>query len=241
MGFDFLNGKVVVALEKVGEGRFGKIYRAELSDSSVVAIKSTPPPHNTNDAKEGSLKEVSCSLMNEIEILKHITPHPNVMRYFTHFVSQIDSRTCIVSEYSNLGDLKCYMLRNEDTSKSIKFIMNVMIQLFEGLAHIHSLGIIHRDIKPSNLLVCDDDTAPGKLRIKICDFGIACASFIEGSANTVTGTIGYMVPELLNCQGYDNAVDIYAAGVVCYVLHTGKLPHERTACMKTALKFLCQR
>lgn len=98
-----------------------------------------------------------------------------------------------------------------------------MFQLFETLEYIHSQGICHRDIKPDNILF---NKETGK--IKVIDFGISKKIKNRGhkvDMLTITGTLYYRAPEMFR-GGYDERVDLWAAGITLYKLVTGKTPFE---------------
>lgn len=97
----------------------------------------------------------------------------------------------------------------------------VMRQLFSSIDYIHSKGIVHRDLKPENLLLEDDDN---DTKIKMTDFGLSKIYSQEFMMSTACGTPGYVAPEILNCAGYDPAVDMWSAGVIMYILLCGYPP-----------------
>lgn len=93
-----------------------------------------------------------------------------------------------------------------------------------AVAELHAAGVVHRDIKPSNLLVQPVDGDPG--RVLVADLGSA-KRLAEASGITVTtGTPSYMAPEQALGRTIDERCDVYALGVVTYVLLTGRLPFD---------------
>lgn len=104
-------------------------------------------------------------------------------------------------------------------------VRNIMYQLLSTLSYIHSKHICHRDIKPENILY-DQSTK----KIKIIDFGISKKIFQRGSKKemlTITGTLFYRAPEMFDGGGYDEKVDVWAAGITLYqMLSKGKTPFE---------------
>ena len=79
---------------------------------------------------------------------------------------------------------------------------------------------MHRDIKPENLLLASKDLDLSSL--KISDFGLARFVKAEQFAQTQCGTPGYVAPEILEDIGYNESSDIFSAGVILYVLLTGR-------------------
>jgi serine/threonine-protein kinase len=100
-------------------------------------------------------------------------------------------------------------------------------QLAAALEVAHRRGIVHRDLKPDNIYVVPDPISPCGDRIKLLDFGIAkfrASSCVTGPG-IVLGTPAYMAPEQARgLRNLDGRADIYALGVVMYVMATGALP-----------------
>jgi len=87
----------------------------------------------------------------------------------------------------------------------------------ETIAHLHLQGVVHGDIKPSNLLL--DRTGV----LYVTDFGLACRA--GASPKFIAGTPAYMAPEMFDGR-LDPRTDVYAIGVMCYELLTGRLPFD---------------
>ena len=101
----------------------------------------------------------------------------------------------------------------------------MMYDLTSALAYLHSRNICHRDIKPENLLVCDYSPVGRNAKtIKLADFGLAVELPAGGLLFDVCGTPNYVAPEILCETGYDHKVDVWAAGVIAYVLLCGFPP-----------------
>jgi serine/threonine protein kinase len=86
---------------------------------------------------------------------------------------------------------------------------------------MHSKGMMHRDIKPENLILKDNQN---DWDIKIADFGLATAINCGELIFKRCGTPGYVAPEILADEKYDEKVDIFSAGVILYILLTGGSP-----------------
>lgn len=92
--------------------------------------------------------------------------------------------------------------------------------LASALSYLHQRRIVHRDIKPENLLVDVDEA--GNRVLKLADFGLA--QEVTESLYMVCGTPTYVAPEILAESGYGLKVDIWAAGVILYILLCGFPP-----------------
>jgi tetratricopeptide (TPR) repeat protein len=105
--------------------------------------------------------------------------------------------------------------------------LGIAIQLIEGLAVLHALGIVHRDIKPGNILLAPDGA------VKLSDFGLARR--LDGEETRVTrtegivGTLAYLSPEQALGKEALPASDLYAAGLVLFEMLAGRLPNEATS------------
>ena len=97
-----------------------------------------------------------------------------------------------------------------------------MAQVLSGLAYMHTRNISHRDMKPENIIY-----NPKTGRIKIIDFGFACIS--KDKLRVFCGTPSYMSPEIVAKRDYSGPLaDIWACGVILYVLLTGTVPFKAT-------------
>lgn len=95
-------------------------------------------------------------------------------------------------------------------------------QILESVNHCHSNGVVHRDLKPENLLLASK--AKGAA-VKLADFGLAIE--VQGDQQAwfgFAGTPGYLSPEVLKKEPYGKAVDIWACGVILYILLVGYPP-----------------
>jgi hypothetical protein len=123
--------------------------------------------------------------------------------------------------------------------------LRLMIEVCQAVQHAHYQGVVHRDLKPANILV---DTSG---RPKVLDFGVALFTDTDRLQHTVQtavgqliGTIQYMSPE--QAEGdpaqIDRRSDVYALGVICYELLTGKVPHDvKGKPVLAAARILCEQ
>lgn len=116
--------------------------------------------------------------------------------------------------------------------------------MLRGLEHIHACGIVHRDVKSENYLLPEGPFLWKEQTVKLCDFGLSievpqpkrpsegtdCTSLASSAGITgVCGTAMYMAPEMLRGETYAMAVDIWAVGVLAYLMLFGEFPYESNA------------
>lgn len=126
----------------------------------------------------------------------------------------------IVLEYIEGGELFEYVARCGRFSPEVSRTYFQM--LIDALHYMHSKGISHRDIKPENILLDRD------FNLKVTDFGFS-TYLSRGQLHTKLGTEGYMAPEIRN-RDYDGRdVDLFAAGIILFILYSGNPPFEKAA------------
>lgn len=154
---------------------------------------------------------------NELQVLEE-TIHPYITRVFELME---DSRCYyIVMELITGGNL--FEKIRQMQSFSEQQCAGIIHQLCLALNYMHGLGIMHRDLKPENLMceTFDED----QIIIKLTDFGFATHFDPDQPQTLSLGSPLYMAPELTQEKSYDNKVDVWAVGVILYVLMTGSAP-----------------
>ncbi|XP_063191830.1 serine/threonine-protein kinase DCLK2 isoform X2 [Chroicocephalus ridibundus] len=152
---------------------------------------------------------------NEVSILRQVK-HPNIIM----LIEEMDTPTelFLVMELVKGGDL--FDAITSSTKYTERDGSAMVYNLASALKYLHGLNIVHRDIKPENLLVCE--YPDGTKSLKLGDFGLA--TVVEGPLYTVCGTPTYVAPEIIAETGYGLKVDIWAAGVITYILLCGFPP-----------------
>ena len=101
----------------------------------------------------------------------------------------------------------------------------MLAQVLRGLNYMHKKNIVHRDIKPENILMESKDSS--NLNLKITDFGFAkCYDPEEGGMKEKLGSPLYMAPEIIKDKPYDIGVDIWALGILAYIMLSGRPPFK---------------
>ncbi|KAM8897786.1 serine/threonine-protein kinase DCLK1a isoform 2-T2 [Spinachia spinachia] len=154
-------------------------------------------------------------IQNEVAILRRVK-HPNIVL----LIEEVDtySELYLVMELVKGGDLfDAITSANRYTERDAS---GMLYNLANAIKYLHCLNIVHRDIKPENLLVYEH--ADGSKSLKLGDFGLA--TVVDGPLYTVCGTPTYVAPEIISETGYGLKVDIWAAGVITYILLCGFPP-----------------
>jgi len=193
----------------LGRGHFAVVRRGICKKTGEsVAVKHI----------DKSMVERDETLENEIKIMS-VTKHPRIVELRGIYDSP--DTLFIVMDLLEGGELYDEIIRREVfTEKEASYVLK---QLLEALAYLHDKGFVHRDLKLENLLLCSKNT----LDIKVADFGLSRHINPGSRANTACGTPFYVAPDILladNSFGYGPEVDMWAVGVILYILLSGRLP-----------------
>jgi serine/threonine protein kinase/Tol biopolymer transport system component len=198
-------------LEKLGEGGMGEVFKAQDTKlDRFVALKFLPSQLTASE-------EVKTRFIQEAKAASAMN-HPNICTIYS--IEEYNNQLFISMEF-----VEGKTLKDKKDSLSKKQILEVGIQVAEGLAAAHEKGIVHRDIKPENIMVRKDGI------VQIMDFGLA-KLYTSGNvsrltkAGTAVGTMGYMSPEQVQGLDVDHRTDIFSLGVVLYEMLTGESPFK---------------
>lgn len=199
-------------IDKLGEGTYGVVYKAECKESgSIVALKRI----RLDNEEQG----IPCTAVREISLLRELR-HPNVVRLLD--ILHTERKLTLVFEYLE-SDLKRYLeteASGPDAAERTRLHLAPIFlrQLLQGLAYCHAQLVLHRDLKPQNILV----SRRGEL--KIADFGLARTfSAPVRSYSSEVVTLWYRSPDvLLGNRFYSTNIDIWSVGCIFAEMVTGK-------------------
>eukprot|EP00928_Gymnodinium_smaydae_P094494 TRINITY_DN7944_c0_g2_i1.p1 TRINITY_DN7944_c0_g2~~TRINITY_DN7944_c0_g2_i1.p1 ORF type:complete len:296 (+),score=49.62 TRINITY_DN7944_c0_g2_i1:51-938(+) len=192
-------------LEKVGEGTYGVVYKAQDAKGEIYALKTI-----RLDAEDEGIPSTA---IREICLLKELQ-HPNIVRLCE--VIHTERKLTLVFEYLE-QDLK-KVLDQVDGGLEPSKCQSFLFQLLRGIAHCHQNRVLHRDLKPQNLLI----NTGGAL--KLADFGLARAFGIPVRSYThEVVTLWYRAPDvLMGSRKYSTPVDIWSVGCIFAEMVNGR-------------------
>lgn len=207
-------------VSSLGRGGFGAVYKAkQLQFDRLVAIKIL-------DGDELQSPEGLARFEREAKAINALR-HKNIVSLYSfgtwqrapYMVMELIEGTALNDLLASAGKL------------APARALNIIKQVFEGLASAHAAGVVHRDLKPANIMVLGAGTQ--NEQVKIIDFGLAKLMpgyGVPGQKLTETGyalgTCYYMAPEQAVGGQVDERADIYAAGCIFYELLAGRRPFE---------------
>ncbi|TMW55791.1 hypothetical protein Poli38472_010673 [Pythium oligandrum] len=195
-------------LERLGEGSYGKVYKALYRpNADVVALKIVP--------SDGDDDRDFQQLTKEIHILEKCQS-PFIVQYYGSFL--YESHLWISMEFcaaGSLADLLALRRRCLNEAQVAAVCANVAL----GLAYLHANHSIHRDIKAGNILLASSGIA------KLADFGVSAQlTTTINKRKTVIGTPFWMAPEVIQESQYDGKADIWSLGITAIELAEGEPP-----------------
>ena len=210
-------------IKTLGEGGMANVYLAHdtiLDRSVAVKVLRGDLASDEKFVRRFQREALSASSLS----------HPNIVEMYD--VGEDDGQYYIVMEYVDGKTLK--QVLKQRGHLSVSEVVDIMLQVTDGMAHAHDAYIIHRDIKPQNIMILPNGM------IKITDFGVATAlnSTQLTQTNSVMGTVHYLPPEQASGKGSTIRSDIYSMGIMMYELLTGLVPYKGDSAVEIALKHL---
>ena len=209
----------------LGEGGMGAVYEAKQEPlGRRVALKVL-------HAEFAEDADATTRFFNEAKILSRLE-HLSIVQV-SDFGQTPEGITYLVMEFLRGESLASKLDKLTARGENLSVIAGLQLawQVADVLAVAHAQGIVHRDLKPDNLMLVEDALAPGGLRVKILDFGIAKLTdpkqrgLTKTDTQTVMGTPMYMSPEqCAGAGGVDDRTDVYSLGCVLYQALAGRPP-----------------
>jgi predicted Ser/Thr protein kinase len=216
-------------LAALGAGGMGEVYRAR----------------DTRLLREAALKVLPAEVASDPSRLKRFEKearaasalnHPNIVTIYD--IGTSDSISWIAMERVEGKTLREVL---SSGPLAVKRLLQIAVQVADGLARAHEAGIVHRDLKPENVMVTRDGL------VKILDFGLAkltqatsssdeasqLATETGTSPGVVLGTVGYMSPEQAAGQSVDFPSDQFSFGAILYEMATGERAFQKGTAVDT--------
>lgn len=196
--------------EQLGWGQFGVIRAcSDKFTGEVLACKSI--------AKDRLVTvDDVCSVKLEIEIMTRLSAHPNVVSLKA--VYEEENYVHLLMELCAGGELFHWLEKQGRFSEHNARV--IFKHLMEVVKFCHENGVVHRDLKPENILLA---TTSSSSPIKLADFGLATYCRPGQKLHGTVGSPFYIAPEVLS-GGYNQAADVWSAGVILYILLSGMPP-----------------
>ncbi|XP_071038443.1 twitchin-like [Parasteatoda tepidariorum] len=194
-------------LEEIGIGAFGVVHRCrERSTGHVFAAKFIPVSH----AVEKVMVKREIDIMNQLH-------HPKLIRL--HDAFEEEDEMILIYEFMSGGEL-FERITSDGYTMSEAEVIHYMRQICEAVKHMHEKNIIHLDLKPENIM-CQ---MKNSTEIKVIDFGLATKFDPNEMVKISTGTAEFAAPEIVEREPVGFYTDMWAVGVLAYVLLSGLSP-----------------
>lgn len=209
-------------LRILGRGGFGITFLAKdavLPGNPLCVIKQLCPKVTNSKSWERTCLRFEL----EAKTLGKLGSHSQIPMLLDYF--KVNGEFYLVQEYIPGSTLEQHVRRTGIKSEAA--VKQFLLEILSVLQYVHKNHVIHRDIKPQNLLRCEDDG-----RLVLIDFGAMKEKLVHASNTSMNqtntnfiGTMGFAPPEQFSLRPV-YASDIYAVGVTCLYLLTGKAPLE---------------
>ncbi|XP_052706840.1 twitchin-like isoform X1 [Crassostrea angulata] len=194
-------------LEELGSGAFGVVHRCvEKATGRVFVAKFINTPYPLDKA----------TVKNEINIMNQLH-HPKLLQLKDAFEDRHEM--ILVLEFLSGGEL-FDRIAAEDYKMTEAEVINYLRQVCEGLKHMHEHSIVHLDVKPENVM-CETKKSTN---VKMIDFGLATKLNPDEIVKVTTATAEFAAPEIVDSEPIGFYTDMWAVGVLAYVLLSGLSP-----------------
>jgi mitogen-activated protein kinase kinase kinase len=225
----------------IGKGTFGRVYLGmNTTTGELLAVKQVEVNPKNPNVDPAKIREMVKALDIEIDTMQHLD-HVNIVQYLG--CERKEFSISIFLEYIPGGSIGSCLRKHGKFEEQV--VSSLTRQTLNGLAYLHSEGILHRDLKADNILLDLDGTC------KISDFGISKRSadaYANDNSNSMQGSVFWMAPEVIRAQsqglapppsnlggnpysnenpGYSAKVDIWSLGCVVLEMFAGRRPWSK--------------
>jgi serine/threonine-protein kinase len=222
----------------LGIGGMGAVYQATAANGSKVAVKvilGDPDKQRPEMLKRFVREAKSTMAIDSPNVVQIVDVDADPQRGFPFIVMELLSGTDLDRLVKQNGALEP------------EPVIRVFLQACAGLQAAHARSIVHRDIKPANIFLHTDQA--GRVRVKICDFGIAKQVASEGADQAATeltrtgGMLGspmYMSPEQArSAKHVDQTTDVWSLGIALYEALSGRRPWDKSTTVGELIIAIC--
>ncbi|KAL2612981.1 hypothetical protein R1flu_024673 [Riccia fluitans] len=205
---------------KFASGTYSRLYRGEYQRKEV-AIKVVKQP---DDDLQMSTR-LERQFIQEVSLLSRLH-HRNIVEFVG--AMRCPPAFIVIMEYLPGGSLRAFLNKNQGKGLSLKQVLDLAVDIAEGMNYLHSQGVLHLDLKSYNLVLSED------LHVKITDFGVARLQSECESMTPDSGTFRWMAPEMIRNKCFSTKTDVYGFGIVLWELFTGHMPYEEMSAIQAA-------
>jgi serine/threonine protein kinase len=223
---------------RLGAGGMGEVYRArDARLGREVALKVLPPELAGDTARRVRFEQEAraAAALN----------HANIMAVYD--IGTEDGVGYMVTELVSGETLEAIL---EQGPVPVRKLLDIAVQIADGMACAHAARITHRDLKPANIMITGPESGqPG--RVKILDFGLAkqaapvavaeeTVAMHQTEPGMILGTVNYMSPEQARGKPADHRSDQFSLGIILYEMASGKKPFTKPETVQTMSAILTE-
>lgn len=215
-GIPIIQEENLILQEKIGFGAFSVVYKAQMKNGTIVAVKKLKFDKDVQDLSQQDILEKYREFRKEVAVLSSLS-HPNIVGFIG-----ISGISTIITEFVPYGNLTDYLAKQEKNLPPI-FRDKIIFDIAKGMTELHGRTppLIHRDLKTPNILLASlDPNAP--VVAKITDFGTSL-QLTSVSGREVDNPL-WLAPEIMRGEEYSIKSDVYSFGIILSEIFTLKEP-----------------
>uniref|UniRef100_A0AC35TVH6 Non-specific serine/threonine protein kinase n=1 Tax=Rhabditophanes sp. KR3021 TaxID=114890 RepID=A0AC35TVH6_9BILA len=218
-------------LNDLGEGQYAKVRRVKHRTTGVHYAAKFVKKRRFATSRQGVPRPL---IEREVQVLRLLGGHENVITLFD--VYETSTEVIMILELVIGGELFDHVCEKEclPEVEAASFVKQILI----GLRHLHQFNVVHLDVKPENIMLI----RKGECKIKLIDFGLSRIIPPGTIVKDMIGTPEFVAPEVINYESLSSACDMWAVGVITYILLSNGSPflgetREETFCNITGANY----